>query len=593
MKAVKRGSRFAAIFFGVSLASALLSPSRVLGSEYGRLSGIVIDGHGNPLMGVTVLIIGPVLIPTAGAADQEERVITNAKGVFAAGDLVPGWYSLQLFSPTRLPARQSGIRVEAGETSTLRFVLADFFAPLRFQVPSNNVSPLNDDWKWVLRTSAATRPILRYRREVAVASVEKRSARPLPASQRLLGVVPGSSRRDPLASDPGMGSVLAYLRALSQDSDLLAVGSMAATGNRTSSVGVAFRRGLAEGEPEEISVVVHQLGYASGAPLPGGGQLSDSYAQGVVASFVRTRYLYPHVTFTAGVDVNYLNAFRGAATAQPRVKLSYRLSDGSNVAVQFGAAPSDGAGTLLDRVAELNSFPRVTLRAYRPEIERVNHTEVSFDSRLNKSARIQVAAYGDWVKNAAVWGSAQPDAVGWLAGNYVVNPAVNGIFLNVGDYRSFGYRSAYTQRIGSRVETTVAYFVGGSMYARGATDRPSEGNVQSMFKPVRSMSLAERVSARIPVTETQVITSYEWVQCGRVTMVDPYGQADLQLQPFFDVQIRQPLPALAFLPAHIEAVADFRNLFGQGYSPLVQSGERPLLLGPAYRSVRGGISVQF
>jgi hypothetical protein len=76
-------------------------------------------------------------------------------------------------------------------------------------------------------------------------------------------------------------------------------------------------------------------------------------------------------------------------------------------------------------------------------------------------------------------------------------------------------------------------------------------------------------------------------------MVDPQGQADMQLQPFLDVQVRQPLPALAFLPAHIEAVADFRNFLGQGYAPVAQSGESILLLGSAYKSIRGGLSVEF
>jgi hypothetical protein len=76
-------------------------------------------------------------------------------------------------------------------------------------------------------------------------------------------------------------------------------------------------------------------------------------------------------------------------------------------------------------------------------------------------------------------------------------------------------------------------------------------------------------------------------------MVDPYGQADLQLQPFLDVQVRQPLPNLAFLPARIEAVADFRNLLAQGYSPLTQSGGMNLRLSSAYRSIRGGFSVEF
>ena len=64
-----------------------------------------------------------------------ERVITDGKGKFAVGNLIPGWYSLQIFPPTRLPAHQNGIKVEAGQTSTLRFALADIFAPLRFQVP--------------------------------------------------------------------------------------------------------------------------------------------------------------------------------------------------------------------------------------------------------------------------------------------------------------------------------------------------------------------------------------------------------------------------------------------------------------------------
>jgi hypothetical protein len=175
----------------------------------------------------------------------------------------------------------------------------------------------------------------------------------------------------------------------------------------------------------------------------------------------------------------------------------------------------------------------------------------------------------------------------------MLNPAVDGIFVNMGDYHSSGYRVAYSQRLGNRVEALVAYVEGDSLDARGVVNHAPKGDLQGVLKPVRSASLGGRVSARIPVTQTQLTSSYEWVQRGRVTMLDPYGQADLQLQPFLDVQIRQPLPTLAFLPAHIEAVADFRNLLAQGYSPLTQSGEMTLLLSSAYKSVRGGFSVEF
>jgi len=173
------------------------------------------------------------------------------------------------------------------------------------------------------------------------------------------------------------------------------------------------------------------------------------------------------------------------------------------------------------------------------------------------------------------------------------NPAAGGVFVNMGDYRSTGYRVAYAQRVGNHVDTLVAYFVGDSLDARGVIRRAPAGDLQGALKPARSPSLAARVSARIPVTQTRLTTSYEWVQSGRVTMVDPQGQADMQLQPFLDVQVRQPLPALAFLPAHIEAVADFRNFLGQGYAPVAQSGESILLLGSAYKSIRGGLSVEF
>jgi len=278
MKAPKSGIRLSAILLAGSLVSPLLNPVRALASEYGRLSGIVSDNHGNPLMGATVLIIGPLLIPTASAGEQVERVITDAKGKFAVGHLIPGWYSLQIISPTRLPAHRNGIKVEAGQTSTLKFVLGDVFAPLRFQIPDTGATSLGDDWKWVLRTSAATRPILRYRQEVAETTPNAVNP-PLPASQRLVGMVPGSSGWEPLATDPGMGSVLAYLRSLSLDSDLLAVGSVAANGTLTSSVGTEYRKGLIKGDSEEISLVVHRLGYARGVTATGGGgQLPDSYA---------------------------------------------------------------------------------------------------------------------------------------------------------------------------------------------------------------------------------------------------------------------------------------------------------------------------
>jgi hypothetical protein len=121
----------------------------------------------------------------------------------------------------------------------------------------------------------------------------------------------------------------------------------------------------------------------------------------------------------------------------------------------------------------------------------------------------------------------------------------------------------------------------------------SRGNLQGVLHPEQTTSLAGKISAEIPVTHTRFITSYEWVPNDRVTLVDPYGQASLQIQPYLGVQIRQPLPTFAFLPAHIEALADFRDLLAQGYVPVSQGDQKPVLLSSGYRCFRGGFSVQF
>ena len=573
------------------LISALIGPVATLALNYGRLAGIVSDDHGNPLMGATVMIVGPLLTATAGTGDQVERVITDAKGKFSVGNLIPGWYSLQIVSPTRIPARKNGVKVEAGQTATLKFVLADAFAPLRFQVPDKDRAPLGDDWKWVLRTSAATRPILRYHHDSATSTDP---TAPEPADQRLVGVVPGPSGLDPTASDQGMNTVFAYVRHLSPDADLMTVGSLAADGSFTSSEGAVYRKGLISRDTEEVSLVMHQLGYAGGLTAPlGAGPLSDYEARGFVATYTQTCALNSRLTLTAGADVDFLEAIRSLVVAQPRMKLAYHVSHSTDLALQVGRAAYDDSDALLERVNALNAFPVLTLRGYQPKFEQLQHGEVSVSHRLKNSGRLQVAAYHDGTKDAAVWSPAHAGALGALAGNYLPNPAAGGVLLNMGDYRSTGYRVAYAQRLGNHVDTLVAYFVGDSLDARGVIGRAPGGDLQGALKPVRTPSLAARVSTRIPVTQTRLSTSYEWVQSGRVTLVDPQGQADMQLQPFLDVQVRQPIPALAFLPAHIEAVADFRNFLAQGYAPVAQSGDSALLLGSAYKCIRGGLSVEF
>lgn len=559
--------------------------------EYGRLAGTVRDTEGNPLMGASVLITGPLFTGAASAEPSVMRVLTDARGKFSWPHVVPGWYSLRVFSPTRLPAVRNRVRVEAGETAEEKFVLGDIFAPFRLQAPSSKVATWGDDWKWILRTSASTRPVLRFRKRPAPrdAKVQKPV---LPEARHLVGMTTGTSRRDVLTGDEGQGSVLAYYRPLSPDSDLLLAGSMATDGSQASSVTTALRRNLLKGNPQQMTLSVHQLSFVDGMTLSGGeGQNGLARPEAVVFTYTQTRRLTAAMKVTTGFEADYLAAARGVLATQPQVRLDYRLSPSSQLSVSYGTLEPNDSETLLERVGDLSSFPRVTMRGYRPHLEQLKHVEVAYRRVLGRNTRLEVAAYRDRVDDAALWGFGSAPSVEWLAGDFLPNPATGGVTLNAGSYDSSGVRVALSRRMGNRVKAALIYSSGQALALTGPSEDGADATLRDYLRVAPTQSLAGMVTARLP-GGTKVVTTYEWLPGGRLTVVDPYGHACEGVQPFLGLEIRQPLPTLAFFPGRIEALADFRNLLAEGYSPLVHLDDR-MFLTPAYRSFRGGFSLEF
>ncbi len=546
-------------------------------------------------MGATVIVTGPLLTGIQAMDSDIHQVLTDATGRFAIERLLPGWYSLRVTSATRLPALRARVRVDVGQTALENFVLSDLLATMRLEVPTGKVSSWGEDWMWVLRTSATTRPVLRYQ-DAKSKSASENSKASLLEGQKLIAMIPGASRREALADDPGMGSILAYVRPLSDDADLLVAGSMGTNGLLASSLATAFRKDVLKGDPQEIALVVHQLSFADGLPLPSGEvRESLSRAQAVTLSYAHTKRITNSLSVTGGLQVDYLNAAQGVMSARPRVRLDYRLSGSSAFVVYHGAVQADGDGSLLERVGVLNAFPRVTMQASRPRLERLKHSEVSFVRKLGRTSRFEIAAYRDRFENTAVWGLGRMETLRGLEGDFLPNRAVDGVTLNAGDYSSSGLRAVYARKLGSHVKAAFVYGLGNALVvdASALGGEISGSHLRAALRPRRTQTLAGKLSARIPACKTEIITSYEWLPDDLVTWVDPYVHSYLQLQPYLGIMIRQPLPPLRFIPAQIEALADFRNLLAQGYVPLAGSGEEGLVLTPVYRSFRGGFAVQF
>ena len=93
---------------------------------------------------------------------QIERVLTNGTGEFGFQALLPDVYSIRVTFSSFMPALMRNIAITAGDTSVLAINLASVLSSVELVYSSPNSGALmSEDWKWVLRSSMTTRPVLR------------------------------------------------------------------------------------------------------------------------------------------------------------------------------------------------------------------------------------------------------------------------------------------------------------------------------------------------------------------------------------------------------------------------------------------------
>src|ERR1700686_5320196 len=121
----------------------------------GALAGAVTNTTGVPQMGATVLLFNR----------QErlgERAPTDAEGKFSFASLLPDVYSIRVSLPAFVTAFKDNILVQPGVRSLLNVSLASLFSSIQLVAPAaGERAIMSEDWKWVLRTASATRPIMR------------------------------------------------------------------------------------------------------------------------------------------------------------------------------------------------------------------------------------------------------------------------------------------------------------------------------------------------------------------------------------------------------------------------------------------------
>src|ERR1700730_15233918 len=121
----------------------------------GSIAGFVRDSTGIPQMGAPVLLF-----------NRSERLIlqtiTNERGMFGFSLLTPDLYSVRVSLASFVPAMKEKIAVQPGMQSLLYVNLASVLSSIELVYAKPGEGALmSDDWKWVVKESAETRPVLR------------------------------------------------------------------------------------------------------------------------------------------------------------------------------------------------------------------------------------------------------------------------------------------------------------------------------------------------------------------------------------------------------------------------------------------------
>ena len=243
----------------------------------------------------------------------------------------------------------------------------------------------------------------------------------------------------------------------------------------------------------------------------------------------------------------------------------------------FDSSPAD--------LSETN--PRVSLAGFNPSLERARHQELSVSRRIGRTS-LQVAAFTDHIANTALVGIGDATA----DSGEVLPDVYSGTFTyqgNVLDTR--GMRAVLERKLNDDLSATLDYSYGGVLdLGRG---EQSVETARSVLRTVQRHALAAKMSGTVPRSKTRWITSYRWTNGPAVTPVDMFNASPGQADPFLNIFVRQPIPHIGFLPAHMEALIEIRNLLAQGYVPILGQDGRTLYLVQSARAVRGGVAFTF
>jgi hypothetical protein len=559
---------------GIALVLPVLAADRTGSSS---ISGYVRSAAGVPQMGAMVEVLG--------TAAHNFRVFTDENGFYSASGLLPGVYSVKAYSTSFLPALREQVGLRPGSSVMVNLKLSGLFEAI--QMPAMRGPADDDDWKWVLR-SASNRPILRMLEDgsltpVAQSAGDKHDPADKHDLKGTLSFVAGSASGG-FGSSSDMNTGFSVARSLFSSGTVALQGNVGYNGGSPNTVlRTSYSRTLADGSKPEMAFTMRRLA----APgINGHGTALQAMALSASDKFT----LGDILELRFGSELQTIQ-FLGRVTAfRPFGSAGLHVSP--NTVVEYRYATSEPDGRMekgFDSApADLSeSGPRVSMASFSSTVERAHHHEVSLARHVGDTS-LQVAMFFDRVADPALTGvgDASADAGNVLPDIYSETFTYRGKELD-----ARGMRVVLQRKLASDLTATLDYGYGGVLDLSKSNVALQDARRDTFVRDRHTASA--KFSGTLPGVRTRWITSYRWISGQALTPVDMFNQSAGQSDPYLNIFIRQPIPGTGFLPGHMDAVVDIRNLLAQGYVPVIGQDGRTVYLVQSARTVRGGVAFTF
>jgi len=527
------------------------------------------------------------------------RGLSNQDGKFVFDSLAPDVYSIRVSLASFVPALRRNISVLSGSESLLKIQLSSALSTVEL-VPLNSPEGalMSDSWKWVLKTSHATRPVLRLLPQTSSSRTSMASV--FSDTSALVKVSAGDG--DPFSgTSQDLGTAFVLATSVNGTSKIRVSGNVgyAASGFPSAGFRTTYQRDDQSGEGPQLALTVRQIylpslmgsgAFGSNTPALRTASLS-SYDKMEVLDIIHLEY---------GVSLESISLFGRINHVNPFARATYDLDDHSAIrlAVSAGSQPvelltasSDQNQNLSGDLAALGQMQRISRRDNQAAVERNKVIEAGYQA-VEGSRTYRASVYAEEVSNAAFLMSGDSGLVD--PGDLLPDLYSRGTVFNIGDYRRMGFSASVTQKLGDRVEVSAAAGRTDALQLQptpdGITATATGDDLRSGVRNAPRPWVTVQADAALPVTKTHLATSYGWTDPNVLmpTHVSLTGKTDQKVG--WNVYARQPLPSIGGM--HMEMTVDLRNLLAQGYVPLQANGRHAVLTN-APRAVRGGVSFIF